>query len=84
MDLPDAIEGPDTREGNLVEKVDVVLHLRLLKEDDIYPRADLPGSGSKILCRLNQFPPVGHLGHHTPLYAATNAIHSPLSMASCK
>ena len=41
MDLPDAIVGPDTREGNLVENVDVVLHLRLLEEDDIYARVDL-------------------------------------------
>ena len=68
-------EGLDTREGNLVQKVCVVLHLRLLDEDNIYPRADLPGSGSKILSRLNQLPPVGPLGYHTPLHTATNAIH---------
>ena len=75
VDLPDAIQGPNTGEGNLVQKVCMVLHLRLLDEDYIYSRADLPGSGSKILSRLNQLPPVGHLGHHTPLHTATNAIH---------
>ena len=40
VDLPDAIQGPDTREGNLVQKVCIVLHLRLLDVDDIYPRAE--------------------------------------------
>ena len=40
MDLPDAIKGPDTREGNLVQKVCIVLHLTLPIEDDIYPRAE--------------------------------------------
>ena len=38
--LPDAIQGPDTREGNLVQKVCVVLHLRILEEDDIYSREE--------------------------------------------
>ena len=55
--LTDAIQGPDTREGNLVQKVCGVFHLRLLEEDDMYPWADLPGSGSKILSRLNPLLP---------------------------
>ena len=55
--LTDAIQGPDTREGNLVQKVCIALYLRLLDEDDIDPMADLPGSGSKILSRLNPLLP---------------------------
>ena len=37
VDHPDDIKGPDIREGNLAQKVCILLHLRLLKEDDIYP-----------------------------------------------
>ena len=40
VDLSETIQGTDTREGNLVQKVCIVLHLRLLEEDDIYPRAE--------------------------------------------
>ena len=49
VDLLDAIQSPDTREGNLVQKVLVVLHLRLF---DIYLRADLLAVAAKSLADL--------------------------------
>ena len=49
VDLPDAIQDPDTREDNLVQKVLVVLHLGLFK---IYLRADLLAVAAKSLADL--------------------------------
>ena len=40
VDLSDAIQGSDTREGNKVQKVFVVLHLRLLEEEDFYSKSE--------------------------------------------
>ena len=37
VDLPDTIQGPATNEGNLVQKMCVVLLLRLIEGDGIYP-----------------------------------------------
>ena len=65
VDFPDPLQLLDSTEGQLVQGLDLRLHLRLANVDELYARTSSRTSDGKVLGSLDDGLSRQHLGHDT-------------------